>query len=131
MSEERSERREREKPPAVVWPDPCARCADHPGLRELAWHRTDRRGVATVDTMMAACDCARGAAVSDRSRDYSGQRTIGTLTEVWDRLAARREHIALHVDPTLAQRTPASAPRSTTSEAIAFVRASVLGRGAA
>jgi hypothetical protein len=127
MSEQRREREPKEKPPALVWPDPCHDCREHPGLREIAWHHTDRRGQATVTTMMAACDCPLGGARAERTRTDNGRRILGTVREVWDRLAARREHTALYLDPTVTQRAvPRTGPAST-SQAIAFARAALEG----
>jgi hypothetical protein len=125
-TEQRREREPKEKPPALVWPDPCHDCRNHPGLRELAWHHADRAGKPAVTTMMVGCDCPLGAMMADRARSPDGRRILGTLREVWDRLAARREHVALYKDPTIAQRTPPTAPRSTPSQAIAFVKATVV-----
>lgn len=124
-AEPRRERREKEKPAALVWPEPCHDCRDHPGMRELAWHHSDKAGRSAVTVMMVGCDCPLGNAKADRMRTPDGRRILGTLREVWDRLAARREHTALYKDPTIAQRTPPMAPKATPSQAIAFVKATV------
>ena len=119
-----------EDKPILQWPRPCRECMVTGGLREVAWHHLGMTGALTVSVMACACDCELGKVKAERARDEGGRRILGTVREVWDRLARLREHVELFVDPTVAQRSAVPIP-PTSSEAIKWVKATLYGQGAA
>ena len=66
----------------------CGRCAD--GLREVAWHHTDPRGVVVVDTFAVRCSCRLGGRVP---------ALVGSLDDVVARMKRSANHREAVVDP--------------------------------